>query len=100
MRLIGNMEDNRPMVNSRVSMAALNSVKDTYALMNSNDWNKYRDLKMQNRQYTDIEKEYLNKADEVLANGKLYLKELMKPGNIVSTLIRRNTRHLTRIFTD
>ena len=41
-------------------------------------------LKLEVREYTDEEKEYLNVSDEALANGKLYKKELMKPGSLVS----------------
>ena len=72
---------------SRTLNSDLETVKDTYALMNGNDWNTTLRLKIESRQYTDEEKEYLNKADEVLANGKLYQKELMKPGSLVSPKI-------------
>ena len=74
------------MLKTPISM--LETVKDTFAIMNGNDWNTFLRLKLESRQYTDEEKEYLNKSDEALANAKLYRKELMKPGSLVSSELK------------
>ena len=66
------------------SVQTLESVFDRYAIVNSNDWNTTLELKMCGRTLEDVEKIYLQIADNLILIAKTDNKVVIKPGNMVS----------------